>query len=133
MPEISHTLTSILKDCHNWMSSDTLQLNINKTKCMLIHQLKRQTHPLNVMNNLLIDQVKPFKLLGCDINHHLSWDDHIQHITVKVTRNINLLRRMSCSLPRRYSSCSITATYSLPLTIVTPFGLLVGLTLKHRS
>ena len=100
--EISNTLTSVLKDCHNWMSSNNLQLNINKTKCMLIHQPKRRTQPLNVsLNNSLIDQVKSFKLLGCIINHHLSWDDHIQHITAKVTRSINLLWRMSWFLPKK--------------------------------
>ena len=102
VPEISHTLSSVLKDCHNWMSSNNLQLNINKTKCMLIHQSKRQTRPPNVsLNNSQIDQVNSFKLLGCIINHHLSWDDHIQHITVKVTRSINLLRRMSWFLPKK--------------------------------
>ena len=72
VPEISHTLSSVLKDCHNWMSSNNLQLNINKTKCMLIHQSKRQTRPLNVsLNNSQIDQINSFKLLGCVINHHL--------------------------------------------------------------
>ena len=35
-----------------------------------------------------IEQVSKFKFLGCVVNYHLSWDDHIQLITTKVIRNI---------------------------------------------
>ena len=94
VPEISHTLSSVLKDCHNWMSSNNLQLNINKTKCMLIHQSKRQTRPLN---NSQIDQVNSFKLLDA-----LSTTTfHGKTIFNTSPSSINLLRRMSRFLPKK--------------------------------
>ena len=68
---------------------------------MLFHSVRRNPPPLTVeLQNTPIELVTSFKFLGVNINQHLSWDNHIASITNKVSRNINLLRRMSWLLPR---------------------------------
>ena len=84
------------------MHKNKLRLNLQKTKCMLLHPPQKSPPPLTVkLSNLSVEQVPIFTFLGCVINECLTWDDHIQHITTKATRNINLLRHLSWFLPRK--------------------------------
>ena len=39
-------------------------------------------------------------LLGVLVNNTLNWTDHINHVVTKVSRSVNLLRRLSWFLPR---------------------------------
>ena len=99
--EISSILSSTLNDCHTWMTRNKLKLNASKTKCMLIHSSRRTVPPLEILlGHTQIEQVRSFKFLGCIINEHLTWNDHIAHVSSKVHRNINLLRRLSWFLPK---------------------------------
>ena len=98
---ITSTLSSALTKCHEWMTHNKLHLNLVKTKCMLIHSRRKSPPPLVLhLNDTRIEPVPSFKFLGCMINKHLTWDDHIALVTTKVSRSINLLRRMSWFLPK---------------------------------
>ena len=99
--EVNSTLSRALAGCHSWLAENKLSLNLRKTKCMLIHSSRRSVPPLEIeLFDTPIEQVRCFKFLGCIINDHLTWDDHIAHVSSKVSRNINLLRRISWFLPR---------------------------------
>ena len=97
---ITSTLSSALTKCHEWMIHIKLRLNLVKTKCMPINFcLKSPPLLLLYLNDTRIEQAPGFKFLGCMVNKHLTWDDHIALVTNKVSRNINLLWRMSWFLP----------------------------------
>ena len=84
-----------------WMTNNGLKLNANKTKCMLIHSARTrvQPPPLDIhLSGSQIEQVSRFKLLG--VVDTLTWTDHISHVVTKVSRNVNLLRRLSWFLPQ---------------------------------
>ena len=99
--QIRSTLISALTSCNNWMTDNKLKLNLSKTKCMLIHSSKLNPRPLDIsLDGTSLEQVSTFKLLGCIIDHHLTWNSHIQYLSSKVSRSINLLRRLSWFLPR---------------------------------
>ena len=99
---ISSSLSNALSDCQEWMHKNKLSLNLQKTKCMLLHPSRKSPPPLSVkLNDLSVEQVSNFNFLGCVINERLTWDDHIQHISNKATRNINLLRHLSWFLPKK--------------------------------
>ena len=71
-------------------------------------------HPLTVaLGATPIEQVRTFKFLGYIINDHLTWDDHVTYLSSKVSRNINLLRRLSWFLPRHVLMAFYSA-YILP-------------------
>lgn len=119
VPEISNVLSLALNDCHTWMTRNKLNLNTFKTKCMLVHSSHRSVSPLKVaLGHTHIEQVRSFKFVGCIINEHLTWDDHIDHVTAKVTQNINLMRWLSWFLPKR-ALITFYNAYILP-----SFGLL---------
>ena len=100
---LSESLQSCLHLANTWMTNNGLQLNITKTKCMLIHSPRTREilPPLQIfLNDSKIEQVRSFKLLGVIINDILTWTDHINHVVTKVSRSVNLLRRLSWFLPR---------------------------------
>ena len=100
---LNDALQSCLQKANTWMVQNGLQLNLSKTKCMLIHSCRTRVVPpqLNLsLSGLQIEQVHTFKLLGVVINDTLTWTDHINHIIAKLSRSINLLRRLSRFLPR---------------------------------
>ena len=80
---------------------------------MRVHS-RRSVPPLEVaLGQAHIEQVRTFKFLGCIINEHLTWDDHIVHVSAKVTQNINLLRQLSWFLPK-HALITFYNAYILP-------------------
>ena len=91
-----HPFISTDQRCNNRMTDSKPRLYLSKTKCMLIHSSKLNPAPLDIsLDGTSVEQVSTFKLLGCIIDHHLTWNSHIQYISGKVLRSINLLRRLS--------------------------------------
>ena len=85
-----------------WLQRNGLRLNTSKTKSMLLHSRRKvcdSTLELCVEGSQ-VDQVRSIKFLGVTINDTLTWSDHISTVCTKVSRNINLLRRLSWFLPR---------------------------------
>ena len=99
------SLNSALQRCLDlanlWMMNNGLQLNASKTKCMLLHSTRKtvNTRLSLIINGAPIQQVRVFKYLGVMINDTLTWSDHIDMVCRKVSRDLNLLRRLSWFLP----------------------------------
>ncbi len=63
-----------------WVHSQKLKLNANKTKSMLVSR-KRNPPVLSLqVNGTNIQQVSSFKYLGVTITEDLSWTAHIDDI-----------------------------------------------------
>ena len=96
--------TSLNVQCTITFPPTKFQLNTSKTKCMLLHSSRRKlaldTGLKLHIDGLIVEQVRIFKYLGVVINETLTWSDHINMICSKVTRSLNLLRRLSWFLPR---------------------------------
>ena len=99
---INKSLCSSLHLADEWLQTNHLSLNINKTKTMLIRSSRKKNVPsLSVhLHGSLIEQVSVFKFLGVYLNDTLTWSNHIEEVSVKVSRNIALLRRLSWFLPQ---------------------------------
>ena len=97
---LNTSLQSCLLIADSWMTRNGLSLNHIKTKCMLIHSPRSQTPTLDInLHGHVIEQVRKFKFLGVVVNDTLTWDDHINHIVSKTSRNISLLGRITWFLP----------------------------------
>ena len=100
---LNTSLQSCLDRANIWMTNNGLKLNADKTKCMLIHSTRTRVQPLPLdihLSGSQIEQVSRFKLLGVVVNDTLTWTDHSSHVVTKVSRNVNLLRRLSWFLPQ---------------------------------
>ena len=100
---------------YDWFLSSSLQLNVAKTKCMLLHSSRHiPTSALEVqLNGHSIDRVQRYKFLGVIITDTLSWSDHLDQVCSKASRGLNLLRRLAWFLPRSALVCYYNA-YMLP-------------------
>ena len=75
-------------------------LNVEKTKCMSFH--KRRTPPVIIfsINNRDIDRVAQFTFLGIILDGNLSWKNHINMISNKLSKINGVLHRLKYIFPK---------------------------------
>jgi len=90
---IDLNLTQLL----DWSSSNYTNVNINKTKEMIICPPSSNVFsPLRV-GDVEIERVDVFKLLGVYIKRSLKWDEHVRSICNKAASRIRFLKRLKRS------------------------------------
>ena len=84
------------------MESNKLVLNSMKTKYMLFHKHNKVVPTLELkINDSSIDQVSTFNCLGLHINSQLTWQTHIDEISKKISRVIDLIYKLQYILPQK--------------------------------
>ena len=84
-----------------WLNANRLILNLNKTHSMLFtNKLGNLTLRLKIENIYLEDKVET-NFLGVIIDKKLTWKQHIQHISNKISKTIALLRLLRHIFPKR--------------------------------
>ena len=77
------------------------------------------------LNDDVIEQVCSVKLLGVYIDERLSWDNHIQQVASKLSKNIGILATLKYTVPQKVL-CLIYCSLVLPyLTYCNLFGLVI--------
>ena len=95
---LSRNLSSII----SWLDSNYLFLNYLKTKIMLVgtHQRLAKVEKFCVKaSDRTLSRVLKFKYLGVVLDPTLSWNDHIDHISSKISR-LGMLRKARKVIPR---------------------------------
>ena len=75
-----------------WFQANKLTLNIKKTVCILFQRPGCNKKIQIRMENTVIQNTSETKFLGIWPDENLKWNTHIQKLTLKLTRNTNLLR-----------------------------------------
>ena len=87
-----------LRNVQKWLSLNKLSLNIAKTEYILIasrHKITRiDVQPTVKINSQHIKRVKCTKVLGVQIDEHLSWNQHIEYIANKISSGIGAIRKL---------------------------------------
>ena len=52
------------------------------------------------VGDMMIKRVTKVKYLGIVVDENLSWDEHVEYISKKISRNILITKRMRSLLPR---------------------------------
>jgi hypothetical protein len=94
---LEEALNSEMKNIHQWLLSNKLTLNIEKTEYMIIGTRQRLA---KIKNNTsvscgrkLLKQVYSKKTLDELIDDNLCWNEQIDNISKKVSKGIGMLRR----------------------------------------
>ena len=81
-----------------WCDQNSMIIHPEKTKCMIIatRQREQRTRPkLKLkLENKNIEQVKNHKMLGVTIDSELNWNQHIENIFKRISKNIFLLTKL---------------------------------------
>ena len=111
---IDKVINEELNKVNNWLVTNKLSLNFNKTKYMQFHKAPKHVPHLHLqINNNDISRVDTFNFLGLQINDNMKWNTHIDHISQKMSPIIDLLNQMKMLFPQK-NLLSIYNTLILP-------------------
>ena len=98
--KIIDTLFAIMnvefENVSTWFKSNKLSLNVDKTKWSLFHPLSKtqflpQTLPNLFIENIHIKREHVTKFLGVFIDENVSWKQHIEMRSSKISKRIDIL------------------------------------------
>ena len=71
-----------------------MTFNIKKCKCLRISnkRVMGDSYDYNINGNIL-EQVNEHPYLGIELNNNLCWGKHIDMITAKASKTLNMVRR----------------------------------------
>jgi len=72
----------------SWLHANFLILNLEKTKIMLVGTYQRIAEAEDLVieiSNTRLETVNEFKYLGVLLDNTLSWKDHIEYISNKIS------------------------------------------------
>lgn len=101
--DIESCLSADLSSIISWLDSNYLFLNYKKTKVMLTgtHQRLAKVNDFCVLvNSKTLGRVYQFKYLGLVLDPTLSWNDHIDHMSSKISSRLGMLRKARKVIPR---------------------------------
>ena len=94
---MERTINLDLFNVKEWLLANKLSLNI-KTEYLLIgspHNIKHLSSEPNVcVGNESIERVQVTKALGVQLDEHLAFNSHVDHISSKVSAGISALKRI---------------------------------------
>ena len=96
------TINNELLKVSQWLAANKLLISVGKTKFMAFHMCNKvASYPDLHLNGNKIERVTQFNCLGLILHASLSWDKHINHISLKVSKAIGILYRLKSIYPHR--------------------------------
>lgn len=93
-PILQETLESVTR----WLDDHNLEINYTKTKTIQFRSYKTPPHTINTsFRNTTLQNVDTFNLLGINIDTHINWKTHIEHIKSKLSKFTYALFQIKCS------------------------------------
>ena len=107
MTDLEKSLNSELDKVSQWLNTNKLSLNVEKTEYMMIGSHKRLTKITSnlqvVIGNEMIKRVSTTKRLGVIIGEKLDWEAEIDNISKKVSRGRRIIKKSQTD----FNSCLI--------------------------
>ena len=112
-------IPAFVKICE-WLKMNKLALNVLKPEFMIIGTSQRlnildqtsETTPYIIsVDGYQIRRVKSVKYLGLIVDDTLTWDEHVDYISTKISKNIGIIKRVRTFLPRH----SLLTLYRTPI------------------
>ena len=96
MHTIERQLQQVLNNLNKWSNENGFKFSKSKTKCMHFCNLRRShLDPELTLDDVRIEVVKEFKFLGLLFDSKLSFIPHINYLSNKCQKALNLLRVVS--------------------------------------
>lgn len=99
--ELQHKANREVEQIANWLSSNKLALNANKTTYIIISNIKQEVNINIRINNTEIKRVTHFKLLGTILDDKLNFKKHIDLVITKIAYFLYVLRKVKGIFSKR--------------------------------
>jgi len=83
-----------LDSVNSWSNTNYMNINIKKTKEMLLGSTTNNRPPALLLNGHPVDRVKSYKLLGLHITDSLRWNEHVSSICSKAATRLHFLKQL---------------------------------------
>ena len=113
--ELERTVNQELKKLSLWLNVNRLALNLKKTNFVIFKGIKKpQNYNVTLLiNKKAIEQKQYVKYLGILIDEHLNWKEHISNISIKISRSVGIICKLSsCMKPNLLKSIYYALVYS---------------------
>ena len=81
----------------DWCDNSYLDLNVTKTKEMIVYFRKQEHSPgKTIIHNNEVEIVSKYKYLGTTFDEKMKWDDNTEEIVKKGQQRLYLLRKLNC-------------------------------------
>ena len=95
------TLNQDLMKIGEWANTWLVKFNPNKTESLIMSRRSGRTnHPAVLMLDQAVPEVEYHKHLGIFLTNDLSWHKHIDHVTSKAWKRINIMKSLKYTLDR---------------------------------
>ena len=96
LQELEVLINEELAHVQEWLMLNKLTLNVKKSNFIIFrsHKRKLKNHLSLKLSNELLQCIEHTKFLGIIIDQHLTWKNHINYVTKKVTRTTGVLCRI---------------------------------------
>ena len=108
--ELKEQLIPAFSKVYEWLKLNKLSLNELQTKFMIMGTSQKLINLDNdlsmipfklILNSYEIRRVKETKYLGMIVDDSLTWEDHIDYITLKINRCNGIIRRVRQLIPEK--------------------------------
>ena len=115
-------INSELPAIYKWLCSNRLTLNLSKTKYLVFQprqKVSSNVHPPLKIADQCLEQSYSIKYLGLVIDCFLSWHDHIDHISSKISKSVNIIAKLKTTVTNpvfdKYLLCACIPLFKLRL------------------
>ena len=98
--EITAAINTELDHVNNWLAANKISINSNKTN-YIVFSYKRKVNlpPIKIGNNI-IHEIDNTKFLGVYFDKNLTFKQHINNISSKLSKSVGILYKLSNFLPQ---------------------------------
>ena len=110
---VQYPLNNHLNDIFDWLGCNRLTLNLSKTKYLIFQPRQKVNYNLHsplVLAGQILQQSQSVKYLGVYIDSNQCWNDHIDYLCCRISKNLNIITRLKCYL---MSNSLVSVYYSL--------------------
>ena len=98
--KLNEDLSKISQWAYQWKMSFNPDVSKQAQEIIFSRKKNINNHPVVFFNNLSINRNSTQKHLGLLLDEKLNFSEHINDKLKKVTKSINLLRKLNLTLPR---------------------------------
>ena len=90
-----------LTNLNEWLRASRLSLNIKKTKLLIFHsKFNRNNFDISIkIQGVKLKPTDQVKYLGLLIDHTLSWDNHINELSIRLSKANGILSKLRHFVP----------------------------------
>lgn len=89
-------VNNTFKDVINWLDSNALKINIDKTKLIYFRSIKAKYQYFTVKHKgQCVQQIHSTKFLGIMVDEHLTWKEHVDNLCKKINKFVFALQKIT--------------------------------------